>query len=213
MKKSIEGIWKEGFLSSDVLIAPKLNNLYSQKSIHIVDNLTSIGSKNIIGIVIGAFVLLALSIVFKAAAAGTILFLILMSLAFYTKKLKDRMQKIDQGLNSYEYIKALDLWLKDRIAALTKIYRILYPVIVFAFSIGLWRSSFGRILLENSAIGGPDSFMIWNIPGYWLVGTIVLAGLISVFAGPLYRLDINIVYGRVLEKLEEIIADMEELRA
>jgi len=37
MEKSIETIWKEGFLESDALVAPKLNDLYNQKSIHIVD--------------------------------------------------------------------------------------------------------------------------------------------------------------------------------
>ena len=28
MEKSIESIWKEGFLKSDALVAPKLNDLY-----------------------------------------------------------------------------------------------------------------------------------------------------------------------------------------
>ena len=37
MEKSIENIWKEGFLKSDALVAPKLNNLYNKKSIHIID--------------------------------------------------------------------------------------------------------------------------------------------------------------------------------
>jgi hypothetical protein len=30
MEKSIETIWKEGFLKNDALIAPKINNLYTQ---------------------------------------------------------------------------------------------------------------------------------------------------------------------------------------
>ena len=29
MEKSIETIWKEGFLEKDVLLAPKLNDLYN----------------------------------------------------------------------------------------------------------------------------------------------------------------------------------------
>jgi hypothetical protein len=31
MEKSIENIWKEGFLKNDALVAPTLNNLYNQK--------------------------------------------------------------------------------------------------------------------------------------------------------------------------------------
>ena len=41
----------------------------------------------------------------------------------------------------------------------------------------------------------------------------MIAGLLVVVAGPLYRFDVKLVYGRVFEKLDEIIADMEELRS
>ena len=37
MEKSIESIWKEGFLQKNALVVPKLNNLYDKKSIHIID--------------------------------------------------------------------------------------------------------------------------------------------------------------------------------
>ena len=37
MEKSIETIWKEGFIKNDALVAPKLNDLYNQKSIDIVE--------------------------------------------------------------------------------------------------------------------------------------------------------------------------------
>ena len=38
MDNSIETIWKKGFLNSDALIAPKLNNLYNQKSQNISES-------------------------------------------------------------------------------------------------------------------------------------------------------------------------------
>ena len=37
MEKSIETIWKEGFMKDDALVAPKLNDLYNQKSANIID--------------------------------------------------------------------------------------------------------------------------------------------------------------------------------
>ena len=40
MEKSIEAIWKEGFLEQDALVAPKINELYNQKSSDIVDKMT-----------------------------------------------------------------------------------------------------------------------------------------------------------------------------
>ena len=208
MEKSIESIWKEGFHKNDVLVAPKLNNLYNRKSKHIVDRLLVVGKKNLIGIIIGAFIVLALALIFKAILAGICLFLILIWLAYKTKKERNRMQEIDRSLNTYEYIKAVDLWLKEAISSYTKMYRIIYPVIVTAFSLGMWYSSIGQTLFKSGVLG---DFMIWDISGYWLLGTLVWASLMSIFAGPIYSLDVNVVYGRILSKLEEIIADMEEL--
>ena len=37
MEKSIESIWKEGFLKKNALVAPTIYDLYNKKSIHISD--------------------------------------------------------------------------------------------------------------------------------------------------------------------------------
>ena len=42
MGKSIETIWKEGFLKNDALLAPKLNNLYNQKSKHLIEKIKKV---------------------------------------------------------------------------------------------------------------------------------------------------------------------------
>ena len=57
MEKSIENIWKEGFLKSDALVAPKINNLYNQKSIHIIDKFKRMFKINLIAIVAFSFAL------------------------------------------------------------------------------------------------------------------------------------------------------------
>ena len=67
MEKSIETIWKEGFLKSDALVAPKLNNLYNQKSKHTIDKLMRMGEINLVAIMIGAFSILVGSIFAGAA--------------------------------------------------------------------------------------------------------------------------------------------------
>ena len=59
----------------------------------------------------------------------------------------------------------------------------------------------------------PNLNVILGVPVIWTVGVILIAGLFSVFAGTIYKLDLKIGYGRVFNKLDEIIADMEELRA
>jgi hypothetical protein len=45
MEKSIETIWKQGFLNDDALVAPKLNDLYNQKSTHIIDTFNNLFRK------------------------------------------------------------------------------------------------------------------------------------------------------------------------
>ena len=61
MEKSIEDIWKEGFLKSDALIAPKVNNLYNKKSIDIIDKFKRMFKINLIVIVAFAFASLIMS--------------------------------------------------------------------------------------------------------------------------------------------------------
>ena len=59
MERSIENIWKEGFRKSDALVAPKINNLYNQKSIHIIDKFKRMFKINLIAIAVFSFVFLS----------------------------------------------------------------------------------------------------------------------------------------------------------
>ena len=61
MEKSIESIWKEGFLKSDVLVAPKVNDIYNKKSEHIVDKFTRMFKTNLVVIVLCSFFVVGMS--------------------------------------------------------------------------------------------------------------------------------------------------------
>ena len=57
MEKSIEQIWKGGFMNNKELTAPKINALYNQKSINLVDRLinnmkTELTNKNVLTLII-----------------------------------------------------------------------------------------------------------------------------------------------------------------
>jgi hypothetical protein len=54
MRKTIEATWREGFLNPDALVAPKVTDLYTRKSRHIVDRIQRMQRINEIAIVIGA---------------------------------------------------------------------------------------------------------------------------------------------------------------
>ena len=79
MEKSIEAIWKDGFLDVNELIVPKLNNLYNQKSIHIIDKILRMGKINLIYLVILALFFLFAGIFFEALYLGIFLCLLIVA--------------------------------------------------------------------------------------------------------------------------------------
>jgi len=212
MEKSIETIWKEGFLQSDALVAPKLNDLYNQKSKNIVDKLVKIFKINLWGV-------LALGLVFWLIASfsgvpiiGAIFFLLFVILVVFGKLEMNKMGEIDKNVSSYEYLKSVDNWLKAVIAGYTKIYRFIYPAFFILTIVGIWFSNWGLIISEKLMDKYPDLQMLFGMPVYLLGFIAFIAILLSVFTGSIYQLDMYSVYGRVFGKLEDIIADMEELR-
>jgi len=213
MEKSIEKIWKEGFLNSDALIAPKLNDLYNQKSKNTVDKLMKIGKMNLVAVMIAAFIILIGSIIAGVPFTGVLLFLLLSWVVIYGKKQASRIKEIDKSLSSYQYIKDVDSWVKEVISGYTRMYRILYPAFVLIFTFGIWFSSYGDEMFREILLKSPDLFVIFGIPAIWVLSIVFFAGLISLFAGPIYKFDLNLVYGRVFNKLDDLLADMEELRS
>ncbi|OIQ46538.1 MAG: hypothetical protein BM565_11130, partial [Gammaproteobacteria bacterium MedPE] len=58
MTKSIETMWKEGFINETQLDVPKVNDLYNRKSQNLVDKLLNMFAINIKAIVIGSIIML-----------------------------------------------------------------------------------------------------------------------------------------------------------
>jgi hypothetical protein len=58
----------------------------------------------------------------------------------------------------------------------------------------------------------PTDIILFGLP-YYLIVTIAIATLLFArYAEAIYHWDLNIIYGRQFKKLDELIADMEELR-
>ncbi len=212
MEKSIETIWKEGFLKNDPLVVPKINNLYTQKSHSAVDKLMKIGKMNLQAIMIAAVIILIACIIAGLTIMGVSLFVLLSWVVIYGKRKAKSIIEIDKSMSSYEYLKEIDLWLKDVIKGYTKMYRFLYPAIFLIFTFGLWMSDNMKEMFDEIISKSPDLFLIFGVPGIWVIGVLVFACLISLSAGPIYKFDLYLVYGRVFKKLDELLADMEDLR-
>jgi len=59
----------------------------------------------------------------------------------------------------------------------------------------------------------PTEYVFLDIPGYvWAVITVLFLVIVR-YSEALYRLDLDIIYGRQFKKLDELIADMRALKA
>jgi len=217
MNKSIETIWKEGFLQDDALVAPKLNDLYNQKSIHLIDKFERMYKLNHNGLIIFAFIILLISFPIGLQYMGVPMFFIFLGMAILGKKQNASLQHIDKNANSYQYLKSYDNWLKEQTTFYTKIYRYVYPLIFLSVVLGFWFLDFG----EENPLGKsfvmwlqgefPNSFFAAIFPVIGLLLILSIAGLISYFSGRFYQSDLRSIYGNLIDKLEELITDMEEL--
>lgn len=218
MEKSIENIWKEGFLKSGALVAPKINDLYNQKSIHIIDKFKRMFRINLIAIVAFSFIFLIVSYFVGIPIMGAIFFVSLMVLVIINKNLLNGLEHIDKGENSYQYLKEFNQWIKKQVAVNERISTFLYPVIFLSFILGFWFKDaegifLGERLVDKILLNYPDTYLIFGIPLIGIAIALILISLLAYFGDRIYQWDVNIVYGRVFRKLEELMADIESLRS
>ncbi|KGL59758.1 hypothetical protein [Polaribacter sp. Hel1_33_49] len=212
MEKSIESIWKEGFLQKNALVVPKLNNLYDKKSIHIIDKFKRMFKINLNALVVFSFVLLPVSFFVKIPVMGVLMFILFNVLVFVNKRLFKGLNKIDTNVSSYQYLKSFDVWMQEQITVNMKMSRYIYPYIFIAMVSGFWFSNdFNNSL--NKILGDYQPDMIYGMPVYWILSMLLIIILIAIFGERIYKWDLNLVYGGVLKKLAELISDMEDLQA
>ncbi|MDF9800986.1 hypothetical protein OKW21_006249 [Catalinimonas alkaloidigena] len=214
MEKSIESIWKKGFLKSDALVAPRLNNLYNQKSRDIIEKIKRMMHINVFAIVVFAFAVLIGWYFMGIPYIGAFIFVLLNIFAWYANLQMKKLQDIDRSSSSYQYLLSFNHWLKSSLSNNARIMCFFYPLIFLAAMATIWFSNNNEAVLSKVIYKYfPDINLIGGIPVWWLVGVLAAAAIIGFFGEKIYRWDVNVVYGNVFKKLEEIIADMEELRA
>ena len=217
MEKSIESIWKEGFLKKDALVAPKIMDLYNKKSIHVIDKFRRMFKINLIAIVVFSSVFLVVSFYMGIPIMGIIFFITLSVLVGINKRLMNELEKIDKGDSSYQYLKAFNDWIKEQVRINELASRFLYPIIFLSFIIGFWfRDAQGELLGERLVnkllISYPDMYLIQGVPLAGIIAVLIIVIILAMLGGIIYRWDLNIVYGRVFRKLKELLTDMEELK-
>lgn len=218
MEKSIETIWKEGFLKDNALLAPKLNNLYNQKSIDIVDKFKRMYKINRIAIVAFACIILPVSFIVKIPYMGIGMFVLFFVIITIAQKFSKRLDKLDKTQNSYQYLISFDNWVKEMASTNTKLSRFLYPYVFIIMVAGFWFGSIGGDIPGNKFVNFillkfPDTYLIFGFPLILIVGALTIISLLAYFGAQIGDFDLKLGYGRILKKLDGILADMKELKA
>jgi len=210
MDKSIESIWKEGFLKNDALLVPKLNDLYNQKSTHLVDKFKRRFKVNLKAIVIFSFIVLILSFLVGIPVMGVMMFFLFNGLVIVNNKLLKGLEKIDKNVSSYQYLKSFNDWMKEQISVNRRMAGFYYPYIFIALTLGFWFSSFN----QDDILGNfHQIYLVNGIPVYWTISFLLITGLLAIFGGRIYTWEVGVFYGNIINKLEELITDIEELRS
>jgi len=131
------------------------------------------------------------------------------AIVFVNRMLQKRLMEIDPNVSSYEYIKSFDHWLTEQIDINAKMARFYYPFIFLSMIMGFWFSDHLPLITRHL----PSIYLVNGIPVYWLVTVLIIMGILYAVGGRLYKWDLRIMYGQVLKKLDEILSDMEQLRA
>lgn len=212
MKNSIEAIWKEGFLNEKSLVVPKINDLYNQKSMHVVDKMKRMFRVNLILTIILAIVIpiiyYFLDVIWQGVAASVLILII----AWYGKLQMNGLKTLDQGATSLDYLKSFDRWLKDVFSRSEKIARFYYTLCFLIAMSTIWSAWNKGALTSKMYQKFPDVIFIGSVPLFALIIAGVATLLMFYFSDKIYRWDVRLMYGRVFDKLEETIAEMEKLK-
>lgn len=211
MEKSIETIWKKGFLESDALVAPKINNLYSQKSKTIIDRLKRMMKINTYVIAIFAVLNTGLYAFLGTPYTGLFLFFLFMVACWVSIRQEKSLKNIDINLSSYEYLKSFNDRLKSAISGNAKAMRFLYPLAFIACLMPIVHS-LKKVDVTREAILNSGLHLTYGIPTVAWAVAILIAIVMYIFGKKIYYWDVNLVYNRIFKKIESMINEMEELR-
>jgi len=212
MTKSIEAMWKEGFMNEAHLSAPKINDLYNRKSQNIVDKLQNMFVINIKAIIVGSLIMFLTMSLVGAPFLGLYICCLLVPLIIIAKKELKKSVNLSKGQSSYDYLMSFNNWLKSSIGVYSGYYKIFYPMFFLGMATQAIVSRAGGKLIALLVEVFPTGMIILGQPYYILLALALGTLIFARYAEAIYQWDLNMVYGRQFKKLEELITDMEELR-
>jgi hypothetical protein len=212
MKKTIEATWREGFLDPDALVAPKVNDFYTRRSTHILDRIQRMQRINEIAILIGAPVMWAILSAIGMPIGGAITCAAWVGLILVRRQFP-HITRFDApiSVDTYQYLKAFQRWFGNRLAWGRRFQRHLYPVTFVAMLIGMCESPAGQQLIRLIVESDPGIRLVYGVPLFLVVVVVVIGMAVGLLGGVIFDFDVK-MYRRMLGKVDEMVAEMEELK-
>lgn len=187
-------------MKQEELAVPKINNLYNNKSRLLIEKLKRTYRTDNKSILPLSFLSLIGFSVAGHVVLGVYVMLLMIGMYFLNRKNLASLEEISIATTSYEYL----LEYREMFVKLKRFYtRLLGFGLPLAAIVGYFIFFRSSPLLHDFL-----QMKIGHILGILLGLSLILSAL-GVLA---YRLSLKIVYGRFIQKLEEMIADMSELR-
>jgi hypothetical protein len=212
MTKSIEAMWKEGFVNEAKLTAPEINDLYNRESENMVDKLLKMFDLNIKAIIWGCVIMLVMMSLIGAPFLGLYICCLISPLIIISKKELKKTVNLSKGQSSYDYLVSFNNWLQSSIDTYSGYYKIFYPLFFLGMAVQAVVSKAGGELIAILVEKIPTDIIIIGIPYYLIVVIAIITLIFARYGAAIYHWDLSIVYGRQFKKLNELITDMEELR-
>ena len=213
MRKTIEATWREGFLDPGALVAPKVNDLYTRKSTHLAGRIQRMQRINEIAIAIGAPLAWAIYAALGMPYGGAIMCAAWLGLVV-VRRLFPHVARFDApaSVDSYQYLKAFQQWLRNRLAWGRRVQRHIYAVTFLGLAIGLGESASGQALIRSIIESYPGARLVNGVPLVVIVVVVAMTVLVDLCGGVIFDVDVRTVYRNVFTKLDQMVAEMEELR-
>jgi uncharacterized membrane protein (Fun14 family) len=199
MENSIETIWTKGFLKEESLVAPKINDLYNKKSKLLIEKLKRTyrtDNKSIIPLAI--LTVIGFSIA-DHLIVGIYVMALMVGMFFLNRQKLASLEKISIDTTSYEYLlEYRNMFMKLK-SFYTRLLGLGVPVAgITGYILFFWNSPILNDFLQLKMI---------YIIGILLGLSIILSAL-GILA---YRLSLSLIYGKFIQRLEDMIEDMNEL--
>jgi hypothetical protein len=213
MEKSIENIWKKGSGEFSEIKAPVVIDIYNRKSIHIMDQIKNRLKLNVKMLAIFA-VIMPVYCLFIGVPVWLIisLFLLFALPAFYTQYESKEIQNLDPADDSYSFLTSLRNQIQSNYRKNQKFARLFYPIALILSASMIWfadgREELTNFIMDKTSFENTELLVAGVFWGVVLVASI----LMGVFAKRIYKFDVNLMYGSLFQKLNEIISDMKEMK-